>query len=250
MKFQKIKKELKNKSNKKKAKILQKFFKTGKGEYGEGDLFIGVTVPEIRKIAKNYDLELKEIKELLKSKVHEERQIALIILVKKYENAKKENNKDLKKEIFEFYLNNLEGINNWDLVDVSCPKIIGDYLIDKKEKRNVLYKLAGSCRRRPNCQLIRQLWERRIAIVSTFAFIRKNDLKDTFALSKMLLEDEHDLTHKATGWMLREAGKRNENKMKEFLKNNYEKIPRTTLRYAIERIEENERKKILSGKFN
>src|SRR3989344_6367148 len=185
----KIKKEILNESDSKRAKILQGFFKTGKGEYGEGDIFIGLTVPKSRDIAKKFfNLELKYVKELLNSKLHEERLIGLLILVYNYPKDKK--------KIFEFYLENINKINNWDLVDLTADKIVGDYLIDKD--KDLLYKLV----------LSNNLWERRISIVPTFNFIKNNKFEDTLKISEILLKDKHDLIHKAVGWMLREVGKR------------------------------------------
>jgi 3-methyladenine DNA glycosylase AlkD len=246
MQLEKLKKELNKKANEKKAKDLAKFFKTQKGEYGEGDKFLGIVVPEQRKILKKYDLDLKEIGKLLKSEWHEERVIGVIALVEKYKKAKKESNELEKKNLFNFYLNNLKGINNWDLVDISCPKIVGDYLLDKKEKRKILYKLAKTPKKKNSHEW---LWKKRIGIISTFAFIRKEDLEDAYKLAEMLLGEEHDLMHKAVGWTLRECGKKDEKKLKYFLKKYYKKIPRTTLRYAIEKFEEKERKHFIKGEF-
>ena len=222
-----FKKELKEISNPRQAKILQRFFKTGKGEYGEGDIFLGVKVPDQRKIANKFsELSLKDLEKLLSSKIHEYRMSALFILIKQYEKA----NEQEKKKIFDFYLKNTKNINNWDLVDLSAPKIVGDFLLDKP--KDVLYKLAKS----------NNLWERRIAIVSTVVFIRNNKFKDTLKISKTLLLDKHDLIHKAVGWMLREVGKRNQKVEEKFLKKHYSKMPRVMLRYAIERFEEKKRK--------
>ena len=222
-----FKKELKKISDPRQAKILQRFFKTGKGEYGEGDIFLGVKVPDQRKIANKFsELSLKDLEKLLSSKIHEYRMSALFILIKQYEKA----NEQEKKKIFDFYLKNTKNINNWDLVDLSAPKIVGDFLLDKP--KDVLYKLAKS----------NNLWERRIAIVSTVVFIRNNKFKDTLKISKTLLLDKHDLIHKAVGWMLREVGKRNQKVEEKFLKKHYSKMPRVMLRYAIERFEEKKRK--------
>ena len=219
-------------ANPEKAKILQKFFKTGEGEYGEGDIFLGVTVPELRNIAKDfYGLNLIKIERLLHSKIHEHRLTAVIILGEKYKRAKEEE----KENIFNFYLENSEKINNWDLVDLSAPKIVGDFLLDRD--KNILYKLVRS----------ENLWEKRIAIISTFAFIRNEEFEDCLAISELLLNDKHDLIHKAVGWMLREIGKRNLEVEEEFLKEHYKKMPRTMLRYAIEKFEEEKRKKYLRG---
>ena len=228
MPLSQIKKELNSLSDKEKAKILSGFFKTGKGEYGEGDKFLGITVPEQRKIAKKYDLTLKEIQKPLSSKIHEYRLTALFVLIKKYKNSEN------KKQIYNFYLKNTKNINNWDLVDLSAPNILGDYLIDKDRK--ILHKLAES----------KNLWERRIAILATYTFIRKNDFDDTLKIAEMLLNDKHDLIHKAVGWMLREVGKRNIEKEEQFLKKHHKKMPRTMLRYAIEKLDKKKRKYYLN----
>ena len=219
---------MKKLANPKQAKLLQRFFKTGKGEYGEGDIFLGIKVPEQRKIAKKYpDLSLKEIQELLLSKIHENRLTSLFVLIEQYKKSDEKG----KKEIFGFYLKNTKNINNWDLVDLSAPKIVGDYLLDKN--RSILYKLAKS----------KSLWERRISILSTAAFIWNNEYKDTLKISGILLNDKHDLIHKGVGWMLREVGKRvSQEKEEEFLRKHYKKMPRTMLRYAIERFSEKKRK--------
>ena len=223
-----LKKELKSKSSLKRAKILQRFFKTGPGEYGEGDVFLGVQVGGSREVAKKYrTLLLKDVQKLLHSKIHEERTVALFILVYKYDKEKK--------KIFNFYLNNTKYINNWDLVDMSAHKIVGEYLADKSKK--ILSKLAKS----------KNLWERRIAIMSTFHFIKNNKFEQTLKISKMLLRDEHDLIHKAVGWMLREIGKRDVGAEEKFLKRYYQKMPRTMLRYAIERFPEKKRQAYLKG---
>lgn len=214
-------------ANPKQAKLLQRFFKTGKGEYGEGDVFLGIKVPVQRKVAKKYTyVDMDVIDKLLKSKVHEHRLTALVILINKYKKADEKE----RKVIFDFYLSHAKRINNWDLVDISCHKIVGDYLLDKPRK--VLYKLAKS----------KNLWERRIAIVSTALFIHKKDYEDTIKISEMLLRDEHDLIHKAVGWMLREVGKRDKKTEKKFLDKYHKKMPRTMLRYAIEKFSEKERK--------
>ena len=226
--------ELRKLSDRKKAKLLSKFFKTGKGEYGEGDKFIGVTVPNIRKVAKHsLELDLEDVLRLLHSKIHEERLLALLILVEKSKKA----NIPTKHKIFKSYLDNTKYINNWDLVDLSAGKIIGSYLLSKN--KDLLYSLARS----------RSLWERRIAIISTFAFIKNKELIPTFRIAKLLLKDEHDLINKAVGWMLREAGKISRVQLEVFLKDNYSDISRTTLRYSIERFPETLRKKYLKGSF-
>ena len=227
-----LKKELQELADEKQAEILQRFFKTGKGEYGEGDIFLGIKVPIQRNVAKKYfGLSLPKIQELLKSNIHEHRLIGLIILSNKYKESKEEDQAN----IFNFYLKNTKNINNWDLVDVTAPNIVGHFLSDKK--KNILYNLARS----------NNLWERRIAIVSTFNFIRKQEFEDTLALSEILLDDKHDLMHKAVGWMLREVGKKDEAVLEAFLKQHYKVMPRTMLRYSIERFDEDKRKKYLLG---
>ncbi len=226
MTLQKIQEDMKNLASPEKAKLLQRFFKTGKGEYGEGDIFLGVMVPQQRKIAKKYkDLALSEIQELLNSKIHEYRLTALFILVDKYKKA----DEKTKKKVFDFYLKNTKNINNWDLIDLSAPNIVGGYLLDKK--RDILYKLAKS----------KSLWERRISIMATAIFIKNNQFKDTLKLSEILLNDKHDLIHKAAGWMLREVGKINQEMEDGFLKKYYKKMPRTMLRYAIEKFPKNKK---------
>ncbi len=225
-----VKKELQVHASAEKAKILSKFFKTGNGEYGEGDVFLGITVPEQRKIAKKYkNLELRDIQKLLESKIHEHRLVALLILAGQFQKKEK------KQEIFEFYLKNTKKINNWDLVDLTADKIVGEYLFDKE--KTILTKLANS----------ENLWERRIAIMATFHFIKKGEHEWTFKLAEVLLNDKHDLIHKVVGWMLREVGKRIGQDIEEkFLKKHYRKMPRTMLRYAIERFDERKREFFLN----
>lgn len=230
----KLKKELQSFSDKENAKNLQRFFKTGKGEYGEGDVFIGVKVPIQRKIAKRYlGLPLVKIQELLDSEVHEHRLVGVFILVDKY----KKTNEDEKANIFNFYLKNAKKINNWDLVDSSAHKIVGEFLFDKDKK--ILYDLSRS----------KNLWERRISVISNFKFINENELEDALAISELLLNDEHDLIHKAVGWMLREIGKKDLEVLENFLKQHYKNMPRTMLRYSIEKFEEEKRKKYLKGEI-
>ncbi|MBI2628935.1 DNA alkylation repair protein [Candidatus Pacearchaeota archaeon] len=227
-----IKKELKSKANSEKAKILQRFFKTQPGSYGEGDIFLGVTVPETRKLAIKYkDINLQEVKLLLESKIHEERLLGVLILVQKYQETNDNN-------IVNFYKEHNQKINNWDLVDLSADKIIGKYYFNNKSKITELYSLAKS----------NNLWEKRTSIVSTYYFIKNNQFKHTIAISKILLKDNHDLIQKAVGWMLREVGKRNESVLRQFLKQYSKTMPRTMLRYAIEKLSEIERKKYLSKK--
>lgn len=218
-----------------KADNLARFFKTGEGEYGHGDIFYGLSVPQSRIIANTYkDIPLLDIKKLLSSKVHEERLIALLILVDKFKR-----NLDQRDEIYHFYLSHTQYINNWDLVDVTAPKIVGEYLRGKD--KSILLKLAHS----------KNLWERRIAIISTFQFISLDkDFKNTFKIAELLLEDRHDLIQKAVGWMLREAGKRvSEKEERNFLDVHYKEMGRTALRYAIERFDKDLRLKYLHGEI-
>jgi len=223
----KIISDLKKAGEAERAKLFLRFFKTGKGEYGEGDLFLGITVPKTREIAKKYkDLNLKDLQKLLESKIHEHRLCALMILRFQYDKTKS-------KEIVDFYLKNTKNINNWDLVDLSCSYIIGDWLKDKD--RGLLYRLAKS----------KSLWERRIAIISTSQFIRNTQFEDTIKISEMLLTDKHDLIHKAVGWMLREMGKRDQKVLEKFLQKYSKQMPRTMLRYAIEKFDEQKRKSYL-----
>ncbi len=225
----KIKKELAKFADKDQPKNLARFFKTGKGEYGEGDKFLGIRVPEQRKVAKKYfkDISLAETEKLLHSPIHEHRQTALHILVYKFQKAFESE----KKKIYNLYLKNLKYINNWDLVDTSTPYIIGGYLLNKKSERKVLYKLAKS----------KNLWQKRVAMMGTFAFIRQGDFKDAFSIAEILLHDSHDLIHKAVGWMLREVGNVNRGAEEKFLLKYYREIPRTMLRYAIEKFPEKKR---------
>ena len=224
----KLKKDLNKLKNKEKAKILAGFFKTGKGEYGEGDIFLGLTSQEIKDVAKKYSKEINfnDLQRLFNSKIHEYRVTTLRILVEKYQKA----DEQLKKKIFNFYLKNIKQVNNWDLVDLSAPNIIGDYLLDKDRK--ILYKLAKS----------KNLWEKRISIISTYRFIKENNFNDTLKISEILLNDEHDLIHKAVGWMLREVGKKDQAIEEKFLRKYHKVMPRTMLRYAIEKFDENKRK--------
>ena len=213
-------------SDAEKREIFPKFFKAGKGEYGEGDRFLGVTVPNIRAIAKLHkDISIEEIRELLQSEWHEVRLCALIIMVEK----SKKKDEALRKELFNLYLSQTKRINNWDLVDLSCRFIIGEYLLDKS--RDILYHLAQSP----------LLWDNRIAIVSTYAFIRKGQLEDTYALSDLMMHHPHDLMHKAIGWMLREAGKRDSERLYDYVMSHRADMPRTMLRYAIEKFSPKER---------
>ena len=217
---------LKDLSNKERAKVSASFFKTGKGEYGEGDVFFGVTVPQVRKLIKEElsKVTLNDLLLLLKNKYHEVRLFACISFVELMKNAIKEKNEKKQKAIFDLYIKNLNRINNWDLVDTSCRDIVGYYLYNKN--RDLLYKLAKSD----------NLWERRVAIVSTWYFIKNKEYEDTFSLCELLINDKEDLMHKACGWMLREVGKYcGLNILNIFLEKNADKMPRTALRYSLER---------------
>jgi 3-methyladenine DNA glycosylase AlkD len=229
-----VKRELAELADTERAKTLAWFFKTGKGEYADGDRFLGITVPQQRKVAARYrHLPLPHIATLLRSPSHEHRFVALAILVLQFAAGKD----DLQRQIFDFYLANTAAINNWDLVDSSSRYILGQYLLDKP--RDVLYALAQS----------ENLWERRIAIISTLAFLKVGQLDDAFRISEILLEDKHDLIHKAVGWVLREAGTISRTRQLRFLADHYARVPRTALRYAIEHLTEPERKQILAGQF-
>ena len=215
-------------SDEEKKIVLPRFFKTGKGQYGEGDMFLGVTVPNIRDVAKEFkDINFDIIEELIHSPWHEMRMCALLILVN---NSQKEVTKDT----FDFYLSQTKYINNWDLVDLSAPQIVGKFLLDKK--RDTLYQLAGND----------LLWDNRIAIVSTLTFIRNNDLDDTYQLSLKMMNHKHDLMHKAIGWMLREAGKRDTKRLYNFVMEYKNIMPRTMLRYSIEKFDKETRKELMS----
>jgi len=227
--------KIKEKANPSKAKDLQRFFKTGKGHYGEGDVFLGIIVPEQRKIAVEFkDISLEEIENLLNSEIHEKRLIALLILIEQLKKAGKEKDEKLKEEIFKLYLKKAHEnkVNNWDLVDLSAPRIVGNYLLDKK--RDILYELTKG-----------NLWEKRISVISTFAFIKNSEFNDSLKIAEILLNDKHDLMHKAVGWMLREIGKKDIRVLEEFLKKHYKNMPRTMLRYAIEKFDEKKRKMYL-----
>jgi 3-methyladenine DNA glycosylase AlkD len=234
MTIRNIRKKFQQLGSEEKAKVLQRFFKTGPGDYGEGDVFIGVGVPELRKLVKEYpDITIEESVQLLRSSIHEERMFSLLILVGKYLKG----SKTVKKRIYELYLQNTNFINSWDLVDGSAYQIVGDFLMDKSKEP--VYRLAKS----------KSLWERRIAILSTFHFIKQDNYSETLKISKILLTDEQDLIHKAVGWMLREIGKRDILTEEIFLKKYYKRMPRTMLRYAIEKFPESKRQKYLKGEF-
>lgn len=210
------------------------FFKTGKGQYGEGDQFIGTRVPTIRAVCKKYrDLPLPEIERALESPIHEVRLAAVIIMAEQSKKA----DPTLKKALFDLYLRRTDRINNWDIIDSSCGYVVGVYLQDKP--RDILYKLARS----------KDVWERRIAMVSTWAFIRRGETKDAFAIAELLLHDKHDLIHKATGWMLRETEKKaGAKQLQDFLDEHAAHMPRTALRYAIEHFDAPTRQKYLAKK--
>lgn len=225
-----LKKDLLALKNPPKAKILARFFKTGPGQYGEGDQFLGITVPQQRQLAKKYlTLKLEDLENLLDSPIHEFRFTALEILVMQYEAG----DSQAKKKIVKFYLNHLDQVNNWDLVDTSAPYILGDYLRDKD--RGILYKLVKS----PN------IWHRRVAILSSFTFIKNHQFTDTLRLAEILLSDQHDLIHKAVGWMLREVGKLDEPTLFKFLDKHSRHMPRTALRYAVEKLDQTIRQQYL-----
>ena len=225
-----IKEEFKKLSDQERAAHLQKYFKTGKGEYGEGDVFLGLRVPTIRNIAKKFNtLSMDEAEEFLQSPYHEERLFAIFVLIDLFEKAKEED----RKKIYILYLKNTNFINNWDLVDTSAGPIVGAYLFNGDKEP--IYILAKS----------ENLWERRIAIMATFYFITQNEFNDTLKIAEMFLKDQEDLIHKAVGWMLREIGKRNLELEESFLKKHYQNMPRTMLRYAIEKFPEEKRKSYL-----
>jgi 3-methyladenine DNA glycosylase AlkD len=235
MQRQSLNSELEAAGDPKRALSSEWFFKTGPGQYGEGDVFLGLAVPVLRKIAyRHLDLKLPSLRKLLQSEIHEHRLAALEILVAQYERAEEAD----KKAVYEFYLLNTDRINNWDLVDASAPYIVGHYLL--KRSRAILRKLAKS----------ENLWERRIAIVATFGFMRVGETKDTFQIATMLLKDKHDLIRKAVGWALREAGKKSHADLLSFLQEHYTDLSRTTLRYAIERFPPQLRERMLAGNFS
>ena len=229
-----VKAHMQKLSNPKIAEHSLRFFKTGPGEYGEGDLFLGIRVPVTKKVARKFkELPVDEVLKLLKSKYHEERLLALIMLVNRF---KKETDKEQKK-IYEAYLSHTKYINNWDLVDGSAHQIVGGYLFERDRKP--LYQLAKS----------KSLWERRISMIATYTFIKRDDFEDTLNLSAILLTDEEDLMHKAVGWMLREVGKKDVEVEEKFLRTHYKKMPRTMLRYAIEKFEEEKRQGYLKDEI-
>jgi 3-methyladenine DNA glycosylase AlkD len=229
-----IQRELKSLGDAQTALFSQRFFKTGAGEYGEGDLFRGIRVPVLKRIARDYkDLSLAETLKLLHSPYHEDRLVALLIMNNQFGRR----NDLTRKAIYQSYLKNTQYINSWDLVDASAPQIVGGFLWDKNRK--VLSKLARS----------KSLWKRRIAVLATFHFIKRGETTDSLKIASILLSDTEDLIHKAVGWMLREVGKRNLHNEEEFLKQHYRRMPRTMLRYAVERFPEPKRQRYLKGKI-
>lgn len=231
MNHEEIKRRLQSLASEEIAEILRRFFKTGPGEYGDGDIFIGIKVPPLRKLAASLEeIPLKTVRMLLKSPIHEERALALMILVRQFGWG----DETVRERIYELYMAHTTFINNWDLVDGSAPYIVGPFLWQRG--RSPLYTLAKSD----------LLWERRIAMLATFYFIRQNDFADALKIAALLLDDKHDLIHKAVGWMLREIGKRDLAVEESFLKMHHRRMPRTALRYAIERFPENQRRKYLA----
>lgn len=225
--------ELLSVANPEKALFLQRFFKTGPGQYAEGDVFLGLVVPLTRSIAKaNKQTPLPELQKLMESKYHEARLCALLIVTEQFKKASAPE----RKALYDFYLKNARRINNWDLVDVTCPHVVGAYLLDKDRSR--LYELVGSD----------NLWEQRIAMVSTVTFIRNREYTDTLALAERLMNHPHDLMHKAVGWMLREVGKKDRDTLTDFLELHATRLPRTALRYAIEHYPEEQRQYFLKKK--
>lgn len=232
MSIKELRDQMQKSSSKEQAKNLRWFFKTGAGDYGEGDVFIGIKVPVLRSIVKKHlDLSMDEVQELLSSRIHEERLAALMILVLRLPKCTEKGRED----IYKLYLNNTRNINNWDLVDLSAPQIVGGYLINKDKK--ILFRLASS----------KILWEKRIAMMATFRFIKEKQFDTALIIAEMLLHDSHDLIHKAVGWMLREIGKREIGTEELFLQKHYKNMPRTMLRYAIEKFPEKKRKAYLIG---
>jgi 3-methyladenine DNA glycosylase AlkD len=232
MQLRKLQEQLRTLSDPSTTALLQRFFKTGPGEYADGDLFRGIRVPVLRKLARQYDLlTLAETKKLLRSIYHEDRLLALLILTRTYVRG----DDVVRASVFDLYLTNTRFINNWDLVDASAGQIVGAFLRDRN--REVLYRLATS----------RNLWERRIAIIATFDFIKRGEFAETLSIAELMVSDTEDLIHKAVGWMLREVGKRNLRAEEEFLLANYRQMPRVMLRYAIEKFPERKRQRFLKG---
>ncbi len=235
-----IEKKLKEFASAKRKQANEWFFKTGKGQYGEGDIFIGVSMPDIRKVIKSHmNLEYVELELLLNSPLHEVRMAGVLILTENAKIATRKYNKEQLEKIAKFYLKNRKGVNNWDLVDVSVHYILGNAILNDIFKLDLLESLSSSD----------SLWDRRMSMVATWAFIRKSDVFPTIALAEKLLHDKEDLMHKAIGWMLRESWKREPNIIEDFLLQHYTHLPRTTLRYAIEKMEESKRKDFLNMKY-
>jgi len=233
MGLRQIKQELRQLADPEQAAHLQRFFKTGPGEYGQGDCFLGIRVPQLRRLAKTHcDLSLTDAARLLHSKFHEQRMVALLILTCRFPRAHAEE----QNRIYQFFLDNTRWINNWDLVDVTVPQVVGSFLLARD--RTPLYSLAVS----------QSLWERRMAIIATFAFVKHHQFEDTLKIADLLIDDSHDLIHKAVGWMLREVGKRDRSVMEAFLIPRCAKMPRTMLRYAIEKLPEPRRQAYLKGR--
>jgi 3-methyladenine DNA glycosylase AlkD len=232
--YREIKRRLQKLASPEDATVLQGFFKTANGQYGAGDVFIGIKTPPLRRVAIEFqDVPFPTIKQLLKSKIHEERTLALMVLVRQFARG----DETLREKIYAFYMTHVSFINNWDFVDGSAPYIVGPFLWARDKRQ--LYVFAKS----------KSLWERRIAIISTFHFIRQNDFRDALKIASLLRDDDHDLIHKAVGWMLREIGNRDQAAEEAFLKRHYNVMPRTMLRYAIERFPESRRLEYLRGKI-
>ncbi|MDQ3684141.1 MAG: DNA alkylation repair protein [Acidobacteriota bacterium] len=232
MSLEKIREELEASGDPGGASILQKFFKTGPGEYGEGDVFRGIRIPVLRKLsAKYHDLSLPHVEQLLQSPFHEDRMLAVLIFIRRYGRG----DEATKAKVYRLYLKNRKFINNWDLIDVSAAHVVGAFLWDKD--RGMIHRLAQS----------NNLWDRRIAIISTFYFIRRGEFDETLAVARILLLDAGDLIHKAVGWMLREVGNRSLEVEEDFLHVHYRQMPRTMLRYAIEKFPDAKRKQYLKG---
>lgn len=235
MGIQEIREQLNQLADPQQAANLQRFFKTGPGDYGEGDRFLGLRVPQIRKLVRDFaETPLKDIQQLLRSEIHEERLLALLLMVQRFQRGEEKEREGL----YHRYLASTRHINNWDLVDASAQHIVGAWLFDKS--REPLYQLAHSA----------SLWERRIAIISTFHFIKQGELTESLRLAEHLLQDSHALIHKAVGWVLREVGKRDQDAEEAFLRKHYRQMPRTMLRYAIERFPERKRQDYLKGRID
>ena len=232
MNFDEAFSELESYSDPGKAEHSKRFFKSGPGEYGEGDKFLGITVPNQRKVARKFrKMNLDEVRKLLQNEYHEARLTAVMLLVYKIEKS----DEHIFEDVFRFYLKNLGYVNNWDIVDSSCHQILGRFLFNKE--KDLLYELAQS----------ENLWEKRVSMITCYHFIKRDDFKDALKIAELLLDDDHDLIHKAVGWMLREIGNRNLDAETEFLDQHFKKMPRTMLRYAIEKFDEPLRKHYLHG---